>query len=46
MFAISFFRVITKSPTIELTWGETATKPAEVQRTTFKTKSLFRPHVQ
>ncbi len=39
-------RKIQQTPTIELTWGETATKPAKVYRTTLITKSLFRPHVQ
>jgi len=34
-----------KSITIEMTWGETATKPAKFYHTRLIRKSLFRPHV-
>lgn len=31
--------------TIEMTWGEASTTPAESKKTSLTTKSLFRPHV-
>jgi len=40
------FEITTKHPTVELTWGETATAQLRVHQKPSVTKSLFRPRVE